>query len=89
MLCARNLAITGNSKEDESCVPECITCTYIVNVALSRDQFISKMDAFVEDPCEALMLRKMMLLYSYCVDTEHVFEVTAPSVLFLKFVTFV
>ena len=51
--------------------------------------FISKMDAFVEDPCEAPMLRKMMLLYSYCVDTEHVFDLTAPSVLFPKFVTFV
>ena len=39
-------------------------------VASSRDQIISKMDAFVEGPCEALMLRKMMHLYLYCFVTE-------------------
>ena len=75
----------GATKEDESCVPECITSKYIIKVASSRDLIISKMDAFVEDPCEVQMLRKMMHLHSYCFDTERVFELTAPSVPFLKF----
>ena len=58
---------------------------YIIKVAPSRDQIISEMDALVEDPCEAPMRRKMMLLYSYCFDTEHGFELTALSSPFLKF----
>ena len=71
------------TKEDESCVPECITSKYIIKVVSSRDLIISKMDAFVEDPCEVQMLQKMMPLHSYCFDTEHVFELTAPSLPFL------
>ena len=74
----------ADGKEDESCVPECITSKYIIKVTSSRDQIILKMDAFVEDPCGALMLRKMMLLYLYCFDTEHVFELIAPSLPFLE-----
>lgn len=50
--------IESGWKEDESCVPECITSKYIIKVTSSRDQIILKMDAFVEDPCGALMLRK-------------------------------
>ena len=42
------------------------------------------MDAFVEEPCQALMFRKRKLLYLYCFDTEHVFELTVPSLRFLK-----
>ena len=72
------------TKEDESYVPECITLKYIIKVTLSCDQIILEMDASVEDPCEAPMLRKMMLLYLYCFYTEHVFELTAPSLPFLK-----
>ena len=71
------------TKEDKSCVPECITSKYIIKVVSSRDLIISKMDAFVEDPCEVQMLRKMMPLHSYCFDTEHVFELTVPSLPFL------
>ena len=70
------------AEEDESCTPECITSKYIIKVASSRDQIISNMDAFAEDPCEAPMLRKMMLLYSYCFDTEHVFGIAFPSLPF-------
>ena len=73
----------GLRKEDESCVPECITSKYIIKVVSSRDLIISKVDAFVEDPCEVQMLRKMMPLHSYCFDTEDVFELTAPSLPFL------
>ena len=43
-----------------------------------------KMDAFVEEPCQAPMFRKRKLLYLYCLDTEHVFELTVPSLPFLK-----
>ena len=50
--------------------------------ALLPDQIILKMDAFIEDPCEAPILRKMMLFYLYCFDTEHVFELTASSLPF-------
>ena len=72
-------------KEDKSYVPECINSKNITKVAWSRDQIILKMDAFVEDSCEAPMLRKMTLLYSYCFNTEHVCELTAPCLPFLTF----
>ena len=42
------------------------------------------MDAFVEEPCQAPMFRKRKLLYLYCLDREHVFELTVPSLPFLK-----
>ena len=71
-------------KENALCVTECITSKNIIKVASSRDQIILRMDAFLEDRCEAPMLRKMMLLYSYCSDTERVFELNAPSLPFLK-----
>ena len=56
----------------------------IIKVVPSRDQIILNVDAFVEDRCEAPMLWKMMLLYLYCFDTERVFELTTPSLPFLK-----
>ena len=54
-------------------------------VASSRDQIISKMDAFVEDPCKAPMLRKMTLLYIRIAWIRSMFLSSLPLVyLFLS-----
>ena len=42
------------------------------------------MDAFEEGEWQAPMFRKEQLLYLYCFDTEHGFELTVPSLPFLK-----
>ena len=39
---------------------------------------------FIEEPCQAPMFRKRTLLYLYCFDTEHVFELSVLSLPFLK-----
>ena len=38
----------------------------------------------MEGASHAPMFRKERLLYLYCLDTEHVFELTVPSLPFLK-----
>ena len=43
------------------------------------------MHAFVEKPCQApIDVSERKLLYLYCVDKEHVFELTVPSLPFFK-----
>ena len=42
------------------------------------------MDAIVETPSQAEEFRNQSLLYLYCIDLSYVFELTIPSLPFLK-----